>query len=183
MTGSKIREAVGVFANAKDLEQAIDDLQEHGFDRAELSLLASEAAVAEKLSHAYTRVDELEDDPEAPRAAYVSTESVGDAEGALVGGLTYIGAIATAGAVVASGGTLGAAIAGAALVGGSGALIGSILASLVGNHHAEHIEEQIARGGLLLWVNIRDADHEKRATEILRRNGARDVHLHAIPAA
>ena len=44
-----------------------------------------------------------------PRTAYVSTEAIGDAEGALIGGLMYIGATAVAGAIVATGGTLAAA--------------------------------------------------------------------------
>ena len=59
---------------------------------AELSLLASEAAVEEKLGHRYRRVRDLADDPEVPRDAYVSTEAIGGAEGALIGGLMYVGA-------------------------------------------------------------------------------------------
>jgi hypothetical protein len=47
-----------------------------GFERAEIILLASESAVEEKLEHKYKKVSELEDDPNVPRAAYVSTESV-----------------------------------------------------------------------------------------------------------
>ena len=42
-------EVVGIFHAADDLEDAIDELMHSGFDRAELSLLASEDAVAEKL--------------------------------------------------------------------------------------------------------------------------------------
>lgn len=38
---SMIREAVGVFHSAADMEAAIEDLGEHGFNRAEISLLAS----------------------------------------------------------------------------------------------------------------------------------------------
>ena len=38
-------EVVGVFPNPEDLESAIDELLSSGFDRAELSLLASEDAV------------------------------------------------------------------------------------------------------------------------------------------
>ena len=49
-------EVVGIFHAADDLEDAIDELMHSGFDRAELSLLASEDAVAEKLSHFYCPV-------------------------------------------------------------------------------------------------------------------------------
>jgi hypothetical protein len=104
------REAFGIFHSASGLQDAIDDLLSSGFDRSELSLLASEHAVDEKLGHRYARVDVLADDAEAPRAAFVSTEAIGDAEGGIIGGLVYVGAIAAVGAVVATGGTLLAAI-------------------------------------------------------------------------
>lgn len=115
-----IREAVGVFDNAQTLQEAIDDLMSSGFDRAELSLLAAEKTVDEKLGHKYRKIAELEDDPIVPRCCYVSTESIGDAEGGLIGGLMYVGATAAAGAVVATGGTLALVIAAAALAGGGG---------------------------------------------------------------
>ena len=44
--------------------------------------------------------------------------------------------------------------------------------------HGEHIEEQLNRGGLLLWVRIWDLDHQVRALEILSRHSGRDVHVH-----
>ncbi len=177
-----IREAVGVFETASALQDAIDELMSSGFDRAELSLLASERAVQAKLEHRYAKVSELEDDPSVPRRAYVSGESVGDAEGVLIGTLLYVGAVAAAGAIVASGGTLAAAITGAAMAGGAGGMIGSALAALVGESHARNIQEHLAHGGLLLWVRTRDGQHERRALEILTRHSGRDVHVHAITA-
>jgi hypothetical protein len=87
-----IREAVGVFDTPEKLQASIDDLMSSGFDRAELSLLAAEKTVDEKLGHKYREVTELEDDPIVPRYCYISTESIGDAEGGLIGGLMYVGA-------------------------------------------------------------------------------------------
>ena len=40
-----IREAVGYFGSSEALESAIDELMQSGFDRAQISLLASESAV------------------------------------------------------------------------------------------------------------------------------------------
>lgn len=74
-----VREAIGVFATAEQMQGAIDELMSSGFDRAEISLLASERAVEEKLGHRYRKVIELEDDSDVLFTAYVSTESVGDA--------------------------------------------------------------------------------------------------------
>lgn len=181
--GTTIREAVAVLDDEKMLEAAIDDLMSAGFDRAEISLLAGAEAVERELGHRYRRVADLEDDAGVPRAFYVSKEAIGDAEGALVGGLLYVGAVAAAGAVVATGGTLAAVITAASLAGGAGGLIGATLAKLVGDHHATHLQEQLDRGGLLLWVRTRDMAHEERATAILRRHSAHDVHVHDLPVA
>lgn len=100
--GERVKEAVGVFKTADTLQDAIDDLMSSGFDRAELSLLAGEHTVEEKLGHKYRKVTELEDDAAVPRCCYVSTESIGDAEGGLIGGFLYVGTVAAAGAIVAS---------------------------------------------------------------------------------
>jgi len=177
-----VREAVAVFASPETMQEAIDELMSSGFDRADLSLLASEQTVDEKLGHKYQKVAELEDDAKAPRCCYVSTESVGDAEGGIIGGLMYIGATAAAGAIVATGGTLAAAIAAAALAGGAGGMIGSILAKGMGDHHARHLQEQLDHGGLLLWARTWNAEEEKRAVEILAKHSGRDVHVHTVPA-
>jgi len=153
-----------------------------GFDRAELSLLASEHVVEEKLGHRYNKVTEAEDDAEIPRCCYVSPESVSAAEGGLIGGLMYVGAVAAAGAVLVSGGALATALAGMALAGGGGALVGGLLAKLVGDHHAEHLQEQLERGGLLLWVRTWNQEDERRAVEILKRHSGADVHVHGAQA-
>ncbi len=175
-----VREAVGVFQDARALEAAVDSLMSHGFDRAEISLLAGEQTVEAKLGHVYRRVQELEDDPKVPRRAFVSTEAIGDAQGALIGGLIYLGGAATAGALVATGGSLVGAAVAAALGGSAGGLIGSALAGLVGDRHAEGLQEQLDHGGLLLWVRTRDAEHEEKALRVLEDAGASDVHIHGL---
>lgn len=177
-----IREAVGVFHDPDSLQEAIDELLSSGFDRAELSLLAGEHAVEEKLGHRYRKVAELEDDPRVPRTAYVSLESIGDAEGGLIGGLMYIGAVVAGGAVVASGGTLAGAFLAAAMAGGAGGLFGSALAKLIDDHHADYLQRQLDKGGLLLWAHVRDREHEQRAKHILERHSGEDVHVHELSA-
>jgi hypothetical protein len=176
-----VREAVGAFSTPEALQEAIDELMSSGFDRADLSMLASETTVDEKLGHKYKKIAELEDDPIVPRCCYISTESIGGAEGGLVGGLMYVGATAAAGAVVATGGTLALVIAAAALAGGVGSLLGAILAKWVGDHHAHYLQEQLDHGGLLLWVRTWDAGDEKRAIDILFKHSGRDVHVHTLP--
>jgi outer membrane lipoprotein SlyB len=177
-----IREAVGVFHESDTLQEAIDELLSSGFDRAEISLLAGQNAVKVKLGHSYRKVTELEDDPRVPRTAYVSLESLGDAEGGLIGGLMYVGAVVAGGAVVASGGTLAGAFLAAAMAGSAGGLVGSALGKLIDYHHADYLQRQLDKGGLLLWVHVRDLEHEQRAKRILERHSGEDVHVHDLSA-
>lgn len=180
---TSVREAVGVFHDRTQFQAAIDDLLSGGFDRAEISLLASRSAVETKLGHRYRSVRDLEDDPTVPVVAYVSMEDVGDAEGMVAGILIYVGAVAAAGAMLASGGTLAAAIAVATVSGYIAGSLGSVVARTLEGQYLQRLEEQLGAGGLLLWVHTRDADHERRATEIMRRNGGEDVHVHDLTVA
>lgn len=177
----QVREAVAAFTISEDLERAIEELLSSGFARAEISLLAGIEAVEEKLGHSFSSTRDLEDDPTVPVTAYVARESIGDAEGAAIGGLMYLGAFIGFAPIVASGGAIGAAILAAVLGGGGGAAIGSIFAGLLGKKHADYLNDQLEHGGLLLWVRTRDAEHEKRAVEILSRHSGQDVHVHGVP--
>jgi hypothetical protein len=112
-----IREAV-VVDTSRAIQNAIDELLSSGFHRAELSLLAREADVVSKLGHKYRKASELGDDPSVPRAAYVSTEAIGDSQGAVTGTLVYVRAGLLMGPV--AGRTLAAIAAAAALGGGAG---------------------------------------------------------------
>lgn len=177
-----IREAVAVFHDYKTFQDAVDDLLNAGFEYSDISLLASERTVQEKLGHRYEKVSELEDDPDVPRVAYADRDSMVEGRAALAGGLGYIGAVAAAGAIVATGGTLAAIIAGAVIAGGSGGLIGTLAARWLGRDRAKDVQTQLDKGGLLLWVRLRDEEVERRALRILKRLSADDVHVHELPA-
>jgi hypothetical protein len=172
---SGIREVVAVFDDAKALEDAVFELETHGFDRAAFSLLASEHAVEEKLGQRYRKVDEMEGEPKAPRATFFSKVSRLEAEYGLAPAFAFVAAVAfglgtapvTVPMLVAAGG---------------GAAIGAALGSIIHRHHAERLKEQLERGGLLLWVNVRNADEERKAMTVLEERGARDVHAHNLAA-
>jgi len=176
---SEIREAVGIFDTEKALQEAIDDLLSHGFDRAEISVLAPVTAVEEKLGHHFQSVKEIEDDRAILTKAFVPKETLGDAQGAVIGSLMYLGAFSGI-ALVASGGALAAALAGLAL-GGSGTAIGIALARFIKQHHADYIADQLEKGGLLLWVRTWDQEDEAKAVKILSAHSAHDVHVHGLP--
>ncbi len=181
MAENLTHEAVGVFHDESAMQSAIDELLSAGFDRSDLSLLASAHAVEEKLGHKYDKVAEVEDDLSVPRTVFVDKDSRIEGESAVVGGLAYVGAMGTVGAIVASGGTVGLAILGAAAAGGLGGLVGAALARFMDRHHAHYLQDQLDRGGLLLWVSVQGAEQEAKAREILKKSGAHHVHVHDIP--
>jgi hypothetical protein len=175
-----LREAVAVFTTADDLQAAVDELLSSGFHRAELSLLAGEDILNEKLGRDVANVRDLEDDPTAPRSAYISPEAIGDAQGGIVGALMYAGATAAAGAMFVSGGTILGALVVATVVGGAGGVVGALLAKWLGDNHGRYLQAQIDHGGLLLWVRTKDPEAEVRALDILRHHSSRDVHIHTM---
>jgi hypothetical protein len=177
------REAVALFTNADELQAAIDELLSSGFDRAELSLLATEDALRRKFGDLYKSSAQLEDADEVPRSCYLSPESLGDAQGGIIGGLVYVGAVAATGLVIVSGGTLAGAIAAAVVASGAAGAVGAFLAQRIGDIHARHTAEHVEHGGLLLWVRTWNDEDEKRATLILRKHSGVDVHVHGSRSA
>jgi hypothetical protein len=76
------------------------------------------------------------------------------------------------------GATAAATLAGPVVGGVAGAGLGAVLAGAVIRRRAEQVKEQLAEGGMVLWVSLGDADAERRALQILRKAGARDIHVH-----
>lgn len=181
MPNNTSREAVAVFHDEKSLQTAVDELLISGFDRAAVNLLAGQHAVEAKLHHSYRKIVELEDDPGVPRIAYMGPDSRTEAESVAVGGLAYVGAVASAGIVVASGGSILAVLLAVTIAGGLGGLIGAALAKIIDSHHAHYLQAQLEKGGLVLWVTLANPDQENRALGILKRLGADGVHIHQLP--
>ncbi|MEX0922582.1 MAG: hypothetical protein WDZ84_07385 [Rhodovibrionaceae bacterium] len=171
-----IREAVGVFHDPDAMEKAIADLEAKGFDRAEISLLARDETVEQKLGHRYEKVEDLKNSPETPRRAYVDKTMITEAESGLVGGLFYVGAIAAAGATVATGGGL-------PLILGATLAAGGVLAKAVDREESKELAAQLERGGLLLWVRLRADQRDEAALSALRGNGAGYAEVHCLPVA
>lgn len=171
-------EAVGVFPNKTALEAAINDLLVEGFNRRELSLLASEVAAGTELGLVRKPPVELADDPKARRTDYFCPEALGGAEGALIGGFTYVPAAGALWVASAVGGTTIVAAVATVATGGAGLLVGAGLAYWLARRHSRHLQEQLSQGGLLLWVRTRTPELEAKAVEILNKHGAHDVHVH-----
>lgn len=179
-TMATMREAVGLFHHADALRSAADALMLNGFDRADLSILASESAVDEKLHRAYTAAG-LEDDPQVPTVAYFSGDSLTELKAAIIGGSFFVGAVSAGAATIANDGTLNNAIINAVVAGGLAGVLGTVVAWWLTRHHNNYLNAQLRHGGLLLWVHTIDLAHEERACRILEKNTAADVHVHDVP--
>jgi len=180
---STVREAVGIFFESKHLHEAVDELVSVGFDFADLGLLAGQYTVKQRLGDFYNQINESADSDAGPSTAFVANESMGDTVHAFLGTLFFAGTTAASGAVVASaavlGGSLLPAVAGAAALGA----IGGALSLIIHQSDAEHLEEQVDEGHLLLFVRTQDSDEETKAVEILSRHGAYEARIYEVPAA
>lgn len=174
----EVPEAVGVFDSFETFQKAFYDLRMVGFSRYDLSVLGSKEALVEKLGSAYLPAEILEDDPRVPRAGFVSEEAMGELEGAIAGGAFFIPSYIAMAAMAAAGATAAATVAAVAVVGLPAAVIGTLLARRVGKHHKDYYADQIAAGGILLWVRVADKEKEKLAVDILKGHSGKDVHVH-----
>lgn len=178
VTVIQVPEAVGVFDSFEALQAAYYDLHIAGFSRYDMSLLGAETVLRDKLGKGYWRAEDLEDDPRAPRAAFVSEEAIGELEGAIIGGFLFLGSYIAMAAMLTPVSTLAASIAAVAIGGSPAAVLGSLLARRVGKHHKDYYADQVRHGGILLWVRVADKAREDLAVKIMKGHSGRDVHVH-----
>lgn len=171
-------EAVGVLDSQEALQGAMYDLLLAGFTRFDISVLGSQEALEAKFGSRFWRSAELADDPEAPRAAFVSEEAVGELEGAIAGGFLFLGSAVAMTALLGPASGALASVAALAVGGTPGAVLGTLLARRVQAHHVDYYANQIAHGGILLWVRVADKERERIAVGILKAHSGRDVHVH-----
>lgn len=185
VTGDKdgtIREAVGIFFEAGNLKEAVEELHASGFGDAELGLLAGDATVKQKLGKLYTDLNRSSDDAKAPDTGFVDEKSTKDTVHALFGGALGLTTVVAGSAIVATAGVLGGAFAagaaGAAAVGGFGA----VASAIIGKSDADKLQEQIDSGHLLLFVRTPDTAAEKKAVDIIENHSGFDVRVYSVPA-
>ncbi len=171
MTRYQAREVVGLFAKPADLQAAIDQLMLGGIDRAQISVLGKRTHVG---GHLFGK-----DEKDGPQAV-ADEDSFTEIEAATVGVPIYLLGVGGMAVVIASGGSLALGIGALMLGGAAGGGLGGMLAHAIGMKHRETIAEQVKRGGMLLWVQPRNAAQEQAATAVLEHNHATDVHVHEI---
>lgn len=177
------REAVGTLHSEEALEAAVSELTSSGWDRARLSIVAAESVLAPHLPPSEKPVETAADDPAVERGAVVTDTDMRQGRTLASSMAGVIAAFGAAGAVVVTGGGALAAVVGAAAVGGGVTAAAHAAGRWLSDRREQFLDEQVERGGILLWVALRDAGEDRKATDILRRHGAEDVHVHEIDVA
>lgn len=175
-----ICEAVGVFTSEDDLQNAIDDLSFSGFDSSALSVLG-EFPEDKQEEFQNKTVRDFEEDPSAPRATFVPKEALGNLEGVLIGIPIYLAVVTVMTAVIATGGSAMTAVFSSLVAGAFAGVAGFLFARRFHKSRQDKIDQQLAKGGLILWVDTHNAEQEKQAIRILKENEAFDVHLFKMP--
>lgn len=155
-----VTEVVGRFAGQENFTAAVEELLQAGFGPSDLSVL---------------------DTHEALGAAGSSGEAWQSALAGMVGEIKYVGPVTAAGLIAIATGPVGAAISGAVAAGLTGAALAELLGTVRATPHTESFARALEAGALLLWVRAEDAAREAKASEVLSRHGAQDVHRHQRP--
>ena len=156
-----VTEVVGRFAGRAGFTAAVEELLQAGFAVSDLSVL---------------------DTHEALSAAGTSGEAWQSTLAGLVGEIKYVGPITAAGLIGIATGPVGATVSAAVAAGLTGAALAELLEAVRATPHTESFARALEAGALLLWVRAVDPEGEAKASEILTRHGAEDVHRHERPA-
>jgi hypothetical protein len=125
-------------------------------------------------------MEDAEDDPSVPREQVIPAAELAGHERTLANAYSIMPTLLGAGAVVATTGPMAAIVVGAL---SAGTLLSTTLAGLMDARYADHLDEQLGRGHVLLWARTPDEARERQAVEILTKHGAKDVHVHEMQAA
>src|SRR5688572_11929029 len=161
---NKNRVVIGIVDSEIEAENLLQRLREAGFETQEISAIFPDKRGSRDFAH--------EHNTKAPEGAVVGATG-GGLLGGTLGLLAGIGAIAIPGlgAFIAAGplmAALSGAAAGAAVGGVTGALVGLGIPEL----EAKSYEGKLKGGNILLAVHADDRDWQKKAEDILKRNGA-----------
>lgn len=172
------KEAVGLFLNSEDLQNAIRDLEGTAFPRQDISVMGNRSELLKVFGAETVDPEFAMNNADTPRQAPSRPEEQTIGVAAMIGGTAYVGAMAMA---LAAGAVTFPAIIGAAALGVlGGGTVGAILSKVLGSRYNRHIEEQVEKGGLLLWVRTPDEYKEEIAQRIMVARGGYDVHVHEI---
>jgi hypothetical protein len=155
------RTVTGIFDRPEPIEALLADLRAAGYRDEDISVVMQQQGAVPELGAGDTKASE----------GTVAGASVG----AVLGGIVGLAALAIPGVgPLLAAGPIAAALG--ALTGGAlGGLVGSFSGLGIPTEHAQDYEAAVRSGGVVVALRVADRESEERASEILRRHGARQV--------
>jgi hypothetical protein len=178
MQQETIREAVGVFDDIQNLNEAVRELESTAFPRHDISVRDGAADKNEDEDRVVARLPE-EDNPDAPRTILIRPEEKVIGGGVIAGGGFYAGAV-TGMLIAGLDGQLGEILAMGLLGGIFGLALGGVVAWLLGHYYNDILRKQISEGRMILWVRTPGAEEETLACDIMKKHGGQRVHVHEL---
>ncbi len=156
---------VGVFRSPGAAAAAIRILESRGVRADQISVVASDSFTKESFA--------VDSHTKLPEGVAIGATS-GAALGAVVAGLTAVGAIATGGLGIIAAGPIVAALAGAGAGAAGGGAIGGLVGLAIPEHEVKHYEDALEKGNVLVGVSHVDGQ-EKVVRSTLKDAGATNV--------
>lgn len=157
----------GIFRNTAAAEGALASVLQAGHAESDISVLCSDQTKSKAI--------EMQTGNRSGTGAGVGA-GVGVTAGAVVGALLAVGTsvlLPGFGLIVA--GPLAGALAGAGAGGATGTIVGALVGAGIPEHRAKIYESGLREGGMLIGVEVRDKDDEKRVEQIFDDFGARKI--------
>ncbi len=173
-----LREAVAVFDDADRIQDAVDDLELHGFSNAAISRPVSPELIEESLQYEIHSVEQIEDNSEVPREAFVDMHSRAERTIVLLFIPVYIGASIAIGIAAANGMETWQTITLILMMSLIGIAAGGIYSYRMFRRKMDRIKREEELGGHVLWVRTGNIEQENKALLILSRNKGHHVHMH-----
>lgn len=154
----------GVFESKLEANKALADLLNQGFSQNEISLLVTDKS----RDQFFTTTDD-----EVNRVAKggAAGAAIGGTLGAIVAGLTAVGAIALPGAGLLVAGPLVAALSGAGAGAAVGGLSGALIKAGFPSAEAERYEEDLKKGKAIIVVDAENNTKANIARSVLNISG------------
>lgn len=157
-----VQEVQGHFPDDASLQAALAELGLAGYDRSDFSLPEEQASSASGASN-----EDADNPTDSTDKAQLRTLGTGMAG--------YLGAVAVAGATIASGGAAGLAIAAAAAVGVGGAAAAEVVGQAADKAQIAARDRQGAEGKLLLAVRVRTPEQADQVVGLMKNAGGANV--------
>lgn len=159
-------QVIGIFGDASTAGRAVEALEQYPFPDSRISLVVSEHVGPEGFG--------IKRHTKAAEGTAVGATS-GAALGALVAGLTAVGAVATGGVGLLAAGPLVAAFAGAGMGATAGAVGGAAIGAAFPEMEVKRVEDALKQGSVLVAVETESSGEKDAAKRIFNDLDAKHI--------